>query len=200
MADKGRYGYDYQRITDQRQRAQYDAATGRGRDTIFHISRNYCDFMFINEFVDQEFVDRHRLFVAGKRLNRNRMAWEYFVQSRDAGQYRRMLIDALYHPPHIDVDAGRTEKGPLVLVHRFEGKPLVTEYIANTMLGIEYLWGRPVILETTERAPATPTPEPRVLAGVYAATEEKEAPPAADWQRVRYTMEDRHLSREILSD
>ncbi len=200
MADKGHYGYDYQRIKDQRQRATYDAATGSGTDTIFHISRNYCDFMFINEFVDQEFVDRHRLFVAGKRLNRTRMTWEYVVRSRDAAQYRQMLIGALYHPPQIAVDTRRTEKGPLVLVHRFEGKPLVTEYIANTMLGIEYLWGRPVILETTERAPASPMPEPRALTGVYVATEEKAPPPDAAWQRVRYTMQNRQLSREILSD
>ncbi len=200
MADKGRYGYDYQQITNQRQRARYDATTGSGSDTILHISRNYCDFMFINEFVDQAFVDRHRLFVAGKRLNRNRMTWEYFIQSRDAGRYRQMLIDALYHPPHIEIDARRTEKGPLVLIHRFEDKPLVTEYIANTMLGIEYLWGRPVILETTERAPAAPAPEPRIPLGVYPLSEQKEPPSAAAWQRVRYTMENRSLSRETLSD
>jgi stage V sporulation protein R len=68
------------------------------------------------------------------------------------------------------------------------------------MLGIEYLWGRPVILETTERAPSGPPSEPRALTGIYAITEEKEAPSAANWQRVRYTMENRQLSREILAE
>jgi stage V sporulation protein R len=110
-----------------------------------------------------------------------------------------MLIEALYHPPHIEVDARRTEKGPLVLVHRFEGKPLVAEYIANTMLGIEYLWGRPVVLETTERGPAAPAPEPRMPVGVHTVAEETE-PSAAPWQRVRYTMKNRQLSREIVAD
>jgi stage V sporulation protein R len=200
MADKGRYGYDYQRIMDQRQRAQYDTGGGGGQEAIFGISRTYCDFMFINEFVDQGFVDRHRLFVAGKRLNRKRMTWEYFVQSRNADAYRRMLIEGLYHPPHIGVDTRRTEEGPLVLIHHFEGKPLVTEFIANTMLGIEYLWGRPVILETTERIPTAPTPEPMTPGGLYALMEEKEPPSAAPWQRVRYQMENRQLSREVLAD
>jgi len=198
MADKGRYTYRFQRLQDRHARTGYDAATGDGLRHIFDISRTYCDFMFINEFVDQDFVDRHRLFVAGKRLNRSRMTWEYFVQSRDAGRYRQMLIDSLYHPPHIEIDPRRTDEGPLVLVHRFEGKPLVTEFIANTMLGIEYLWGRPVILETTERAPATPKPEPMTPASLPTQTEEKA--PTVQWQRVRYTMENRGLSREVISE
>ena len=128
------------------------------------------------------------------------MTWEYFVQSRDAGRYRRMLIDSLYHPPHIDIDRERTAEGPLVLIHRFEGRPLVREFIANTMLGIEYLWGRPVVLETTERAPSGPSPEPMTPAGLFGRTEDKEAPPAAQWQRVRYTMENRELARDVISD
>jgi hypothetical protein len=37
-------------------------------------------------------------------------------------------------------------------VHHFEGKPLVHEFIANTMMGIEFLWGKPVMLETSEVA------------------------------------------------
>lgn len=200
MANKGRYDYLFQRLQDARLREHYDAATGRGLDHIFAISRNYCDFMFINEFVDQDFVDRHRLFVAGKRLNRSRMTWEYFVQSRDADQYRQMLIDSLYHPPYIAIDHKRSEDGPLVLVHRFEGKPLVSEFIANTMLGIEYLWGQPVVLETSERTPAAAISEPMTPAGLYAQAMEEAPPPATPWQRVRYTMKNRQLSREVLLD
>ena len=41
-----------------------------------------------------------------------------------------------------------TNNGNLYLVHHFEGKPLVRDFINNTMLGIEYLWGAPVQLET----------------------------------------------------
>jgi stage V sporulation protein R len=200
MGDRGRYDYGFQQIQDARRRSRYDAATGKGRETIFAVSRNYCDFLFINEFVDQAFVDRHQLFVTGKRLNRARMTWEYFVQSRDADQYRRMLIEALYHPPHIEVDRTRSERGPLVLVHRFEGKPLVAEFIANTMLGIEFLWGRPVQLETSERRPSDPTPESVTAVGFTGRSEEAPPSAASGWQRVRYTMENRQLSREVLSE
>ncbi|MGD9329951.1 MAG: SpoVR family protein [Desulfobacterales bacterium] len=199
-ADRGRYDYPFQRMQDARQRERYDAATGKGRETIFNISRNYCDFMFINEFVDQDFVDRHKLFVAGKRLNRSRMTWEYYVESRDAGRYRQMLIDALYHPPFIEVDQKRSAEGALVLVHRFEGKALVADFIANTMLGIEYLWGQAVILETRERLASAPPPEPATAGGLPVRPTEPPPPPEAQWQPVRYTMKDRQLSREVLSD
>ena len=199
-ANQGRYDYRFQRLQDARTRERYDAGTGEGLNHIFNISRNYCDFMFINEFVDQDFVDRHRLFVAGKRLNRSRMTWEYFVQSRDADQYRKMLIDSLYHPPCIEVDHKRSEEGPLVLIHRFEGKPLVNEFIANTMLGIEYLWGKPVILETTERLPSIPVPEPVTVAVPFARPTEETPPPVEKWQHIRYTMKNRQLTRDIISE
>lgn len=198
MGDRGVYSFDFRRIQDARERNAYDRETETGRSLIFAVRENLCDFTFINNFVDQDFVDRYRLFVAGKRLNRERMVYEYFVQSRKAEAYRQMLFDSLYHPPHVSVDRKRTDADGLYLVHRFEGKPLVQDFIANTLMGVEYLWGGPVKLETSEvvRAPT--------LQGVYATgvtpVTASDEPDAGDiqWQRVLYTMENRKLSRRIL--
>ena len=57
------------------------------------------------------------------------MVWEYYVKSRKAKDYREMLFDHLYHPPHIEIKADRSKSGSLYLMHNFEGKPLVKEYI-----------------------------------------------------------------------
>jgi stage V sporulation protein R len=158
------------------------------------VREDFCDFTFVHTFVDQDFVDRYRLFVTEKRLNRDRMVWEYVVTSRSGEEYRRMIEASLYHPPKIDIDTNRASGGSLYLVHRFEGLPLVREYIANTMLGIAYLWGKPVQLETSEPAPSSPGPSP--LPG----TDPEAAKPAEiRWERVRYTMKDRKLTREVLS-
>ena len=43
---------------------------GTGLRHVFEVRENFSDFMFINTFVDQDFIDRHRLFVVGRRLNR----------------------------------------------------------------------------------------------------------------------------------
>ncbi len=199
MAAKGKRSFAYQRIQDARERERYDQQTGSGQDFIFDVRTHYCDFMFINQFIDQEFVDRHRLFVAGKRLNRQRMTWEYYVQSRDAERYREMVVDSLYHPPHVTVDPDRNGNGRLYLVHHFEGKPLVRDYIANTLLGVEYLWGRPVCLETSELVPVGAQEESQPATTGFGRLPETPRTPASEWRRVRYSMERRQLSREILA-
>ena len=199
-ADKGKYAFDFNRIRDARERETFDAKTNAGRRYLFDVRRNLDDFLFVKTFVDQDFIDAHRLFVAGKRINASKTAWEYYVKSRNAHDYRDMLIDGLYHPPHIEIDPNKTENKVLYLVHKFEHKPLVKDYITNTMIGIEYLWGGPVKLETSEVAGAP-------AAGAYGVfnvggTPAREMPATAEikWQRVLYTMEKRRLTRRILYD
>jgi stage V sporulation protein R len=191
-ADKGRLEWDYQRLNDSDRRKKYDRAAGRGREYVFSIRENMCDFTFINQFISQDFVSRHNLFVAGRRLNEAKMVWEYYVKSRKAEDYRQMLLDSLYHPPKIVLDHEKGRQGnSLYLVHRFEGKPLIRDYIANTLMGIEYLWGGPVELETHEAMPKSRSDRPRSPA----AGADKDA--AIHWQRVVYTMKDRKLKRRL---
>ena len=66
--------------------------------------------------------------------------------------------------------------------------PLVAEFIANTMVGIEFLWGGKVQMETSEVVPAP------VREGFGAEKEEE----MVYWRRVLYTMEGRKLAKENL--
>ena len=198
LADKGKYSVEFKRLSDSRERDRFDAGDGQGRDFLFNLRDNFNDFMFINTFVDQDFVNQYKLFVAGRRLNQTRGVWEYYVKSRSAESYRQMLLDTLYHPPFIQVDPEKTNNGIMYLVHVFEGKPLVKEFIANTMLGIEYLWGAPVQLETNEVVPAESTQARLPIPGITMPLEEEPQTKEIRWQKVRYTMKDRKLSRETL--
>lgn len=193
-ANKGKYSYEFQRINDSWSRRHFDKATGTGREFIAYIRENYCDFMFVNTFLDQDFVDRHQLFVVGKRLNRERMVWEYYVKSRKAEDYKQMVLDSLYHPPRITVETDKSKNGALHLNHLFEGKPLYRDYIPNTMLGIEFLWGGTVHLETSDVVEAAKSGKPAVSAAPAGKDEKKEF----TFQRVLYTMEKRKLSRKVL--
>jgi len=198
LGDAGRHTMDFRRLTDCRQREQYDRQAGGGRELLFNVRENLNDFLFINAFVDQDFVNRFRLFVAGRRLNQPKGVWEIYVKSRSVESYRAMLLNHLYHPPCIEVDRSKTGNGALYLVHRFEGKPLVREFIANTLLGIEYLWGKPVQLETSEAVRSEPTPAPAALPGMQVSLDEEREQREMHWKRVLYTMQDRKLSREAL--
>ena len=182
VADKGKYSIEFKRLLNADKRKKFDAETGQGQDFIFKVRENSCDFLFVNTFVDQDFVTRNKLFVTGRRMNQAKMVWEFYVKSRKAKDYRKMLLDTLYHPPHIEIDPEKGKDNTLYLVHRFEEKPLVKEFITNTMMGIEYLWGGPVQLETSEVVSTSPPKE-----------ETKE--PEIKWQRVLYSMENRKLSK-----
>jgi stage V sporulation protein R len=192
LANKGRRSYAFQRIRDMKRRQNFDAETGAGPGFVFRVREDFSDFMFINTFVDQDFVDRYKLFVVGRRLNGSKGVWEYYVKSRDALQYKQMLLDSLYHPPHVEVDETKTEENCLYLNHHFEGKPLVKEFIANTMLGIAYLWGGKVKLETTEWEGEPQESGPASFPYIPATAEKQPS------GRVVYTMEEKKLSRSVL--
>ena len=198
IADKGKYSIEFKRLHDAEEREQFDTHTGQGQDFIFKVHENLCDFMFVNSFVEQDFVTRHKLFVAGKRLNTAKMVWEYYVKSRKAEDYRQMLIDSLYHPPHIAIDMEKSSNNTLYLMHHFEEKPLVSEFIVNTMLGIEYLWGGPVQLETSEILSRPSSQGQNSFPGSLTPRKEENTEPEVKWQRVLYTMEKRKISKKTI--
>ncbi|MEX1298535.1 MAG: SpoVR family protein, partial [Desulfotignum sp.] len=189
--NQGRYSFDYFQLKDAVQRKTYDRKKNTGTDLIFFVRENMEDFSFINTFIDQEFMDRHRLFVAGKRFNPQRNTWQYYIKSRRVADYKQMIIDTLYHPPDIRVVDEKTKNDVLYLDHRFENKPLKQDYIENTMIGIEFLWGGPVHLETSV---PTAVPKPGAQYANFwdpgAGGAQPEAPPI-EWKRIRYVMKDR---------
>ncbi|MCM2283332.1 MAG: SpoVR family protein [Desulfobacula sp.] len=199
MEDRGCYSFEYALLKDEVGKKKFNKVKGSGADYILKVRENFNDFTFINSFIDQEFVTEHNLFVAGKRFNNARMSIEYYIKSKKAEDYKEMLIDTLYHPPEIFVDLSLTKNGVLYLNHKFESKPLKTDYIENTMIGIEYLWGGPVHLETSEPATSGKT------AAAYAnfwdpssqQTEEKKPEPVK-WKRMLYIMENRKLHKREL--
>ncbi len=199
MADQGKYSYEYQKTLKIDKRKKFDSKTGRGKDFIFKVRQDFSDFTFLNTFLDQDFATQHNLFVAGKRLNKEKKVYEYYIKSKKLKDYLKMLENSLYHPPHIEVKSEKIENDTLYLYHHFEEKPLVKEFIQNTMLGIEYLWGNPVHLETSEVAP-TSQPQQSDFTYYYTAMSQDEDPDDGEinWNRVLYTIKNRKLSKKIL--
>ncbi len=190
QAEAGKISYDYERIHDQQKRKLFNKSTGKGKDFIFFVRENYCDSMLVNAFIDQEFVDQHKLFVADKRLNKERMTWEYYVKSRKAVHYKQMVADSLYHPPSVNIHVD--EDNTLIINHIFEGKPLYQEYIEGTLLGLEYMWGGKVSMYTMEPEPVKPAPGGGPPPGEETSHRE------IRWKRFRYTMKDRKMSRTLV--
>lgn len=179
-ASKGEMSWRYQKLAHLAGHEGVKEDYMDGQDAIFALRSNFNDYSLINTFVDQEFVDRHNLFVAGQRLNRQRGTVEYYIRSRRAEDYKQMLIDSLYHPPKVTVDVEKTSMEHLYLVHHFEGKQLIKDFIPDTLMGISWLWGGKVELETTE----------------IIRTKEEEG--TRSLRKVLYTMVDRKLEKKNL--
>lgn len=190
QAESGKISYDYQRISDNERRRRFDSATGKGRGFIFSVRENFCDSMFINAFIDQDFVNLHKLFVADKRLNKERMTWEYYVKSKKAKHYKQMVADSLYHPPSITIKVDKDNS--LVLSHLFEGKPLYRDYIEGTLLGLEFLWGSKVSLYTHEAELV------KKESGQSQPVKKEEPDGKVTWKRFRYTMTNRKMTRVVI--
>jgi stage V sporulation protein R len=57
---------------------------GRAGLLFLHVREITVTPCLCSTFLTQEFMDRYNLFVAGKRLNKSKMVWEYYIRSRDA--------------------------------------------------------------------------------------------------------------------
>ncbi|MEN8212565.1 MAG: SpoVR family protein, partial [Thermodesulfobacteriota bacterium] len=197
----GRYSFDFLFLKDEVARKKYTQNKNHGDEFILDVRENFIDFTFINTFIDQDFIAKHKLFVTGKYLDQSSMKWKYYIKSKKAQDYKEMIIDTLYHPPKIFVDEAATKEGILYLNHKFEDKPLKIDYIENTMIGIEYLWGGPVHLETSEPVVSKKTATSYASfwdPGAGGTRSAEQSPEDIKWKRVRYVIENRKLYKKEL--
>ncbi|MBT3208077.1 MAG: SpoVR family protein [Bacteroidetes bacterium] len=173
LAEKGKMSYKFEKIKNISDRQKYNKKTGKGKSAIFRVREEFSDFTLFNTYISQDFVDEYGVFITGKRLNSADRTIEYYIKSRKAEEYKKMLIDSLYHPPHITVNHEKTTDKNLFLEHHFEGKSLYNEFIPDTLLGIEYLWGGSVQLQTTEIQIDKKTREKTLNKFIYTMKERK---------------------------
>ncbi len=180
LANKGKLTKDFQRVENAEIRENYNQDTKRGKEAIFKLRDNFSDFTLLKTFIDQDFVDTHELYVIGQRYNEENNTIQYYIKSKKAEDYQQMTIDTLYHPPHVVVDLERTDDKVLCLVHDFEGKPLLEDFVEDTLMGISYLWGGEVQLLSHEITPKDDLNDPEEIEEV---------------KKIVYVYKDNHLEK-----
>lgn len=198
LAGKGKLSYGFQLIKDLETRKRYDQKLGEeyGKKILFEARKNFDDYMLVNFLSEddfQDFMSRYNLFVAGFRPSQKRSGFaEVYIKSRSGKEYRKMLNKSLYHPPYIVINEDKGKEGELYLDHIFEGRSLVTKYISQVLIGLAYLAGGRVKLETTEFK-VEQASRPRPFQVPDAKIKYKKL-------RVLYTCDKKKVNRDVLSE
>ncbi|MGE3181771.1 MAG: SpoVR family protein, partial [Phycisphaerae bacterium] len=112
--NKGRFGMAYEQCDSIEQRRAWDTKLGKGREKVFEVRRVHNDVTFIDEFLTEEFCDRHKLFQYRKDPQTGKM-----VQvSRDFPKVKQQLLFMLtnHGQPYIYVvDGNYNNRGELYL-------------------------------------------------------------------------------------
>lgn len=200
LAEKGKLSPEYQLLKGIDARKKFDQNLGEsyGRAAVFEARKYFDDYLLVNFLSDedfQDFIDKHQLFIAGVRPSREK--WdraEIYIKSRSGKEYRRLLNRMLYHPPNINiVNDPESEEGELYLDHVYEGRSLYTRYIKPVLIGLEFLRGKPVCLETTEYEEVAPK-------NWWERRGEPRYQPKYKKIRVLYTSAEQEVSRTVLEE
>ncbi|MFA0758548.1 MAG: hypothetical protein PVTTEEND_001741 [Candidatus Fervidibacter sp.] len=147
--DKGRFGKEYEECDDLALKEAWDKGLGLGMAKLFEVRRVHNDVTFIDAFLTEEFVRKHKLFT----YDFNRYTGAYEISSRQFETVKQKLLFLLTNcgrPIIWVVDGNYRNRGELYLWHQHEGVDLRWDYAVETTKNIHALWKRPVHLETVK--------------------------------------------------
>jgi stage V sporulation protein R len=161
--------------------ALQDVDYHRGWERMKEVRETHNDIMFIDEFLTQEFVDKHEYFTYEYRVAHQ----EYEIASRDVEDVKKKLLLQLTNfgkPTVKAVDSNYDNSGELLLLHKYNGVVLNLEKAKEVMKRLFQMWGRPVNLATVGKSVSEnemdyalgeeQEPEPEEIAVVFKYSEE----------------------------
>ncbi|MGN6724536.1 MAG: SpoVR family protein, partial [Tepidisphaeraceae bacterium] len=123
-----------------------DKGLGLGREKIFEVRKLYNDVMFIDEFMTDEFIEKHRYYQYGKDPHTGQLR----IISRDPDRIRKSLMYRLTNmgrPFIYVVDGNYANRGELYLSHQHNGLDIDIKFAIETLKNIHAVWQRPCHLQ-----------------------------------------------------
>ncbi len=150
----GRFGKEYEECDDLERKRTWDKGLGLGREKIFEVRRVHNDITFIDTFLTPEFVNEQRYF----RYLFHDQAGTYVIDSREFEKVKQQILFNLtnYGKPWIyAVDGNYRNRGELLLKHEHNGIDLKLDRASDTLANLQFIWSRPVHLQTVVDGKAT---------------------------------------------
>jgi stage V sporulation protein R len=143
----GQFGPEWENCDDLDKKRSWDTQAGLGRQKIFEVRKVHNDITFIDTFLTPEFCKEHKLF----SFNYQEPTQNYVIESREFQKVKQRLLFSLtnFGKPWIYVlNGNHRNRGELLLKHEYNGVDLKLSEARDTLANVQYVWGRPVHLET----------------------------------------------------
>lgn len=143
----GQFGPEWENCDDMEKKRTWDKQLGLGRQKIFEVRRIHNDITFIDTFLTPEFCRQHNMFsYVYNEQDRN-----YVIESREFEKIKQRLLFNLTNlgkPWIYVIDGNHGNRGELLLRHDYNGVELKLDEARDVLANIQYIWTRPVHLET----------------------------------------------------
>ncbi len=144
--NKGRFGKEYDEADRLGEKKNWDKGLGQGRQKIFEIRRVYNDVNFIDEFLTEDFINKHKMYQYGRDPHTGQLR----IVSRDPKRIKQTMLYQLTNmgqPFIYVVDGNYCNRGELYLAHQHNGLDIEIKTAVDTLRNVHKLWGRPVHLQ-----------------------------------------------------
>ena len=144
--NKGRFGKEYEEADRLGERKAWDKGLGLGRDKIFEVRRVYNDVNFIDEFMTDEFIEKHKFYQYGKDPHSGQLR----IISRDPRRIKQTMLYRLTNmgrPFIYVVDGNYNNRGELYLAQKHNGLDIEIKFATETLKNLHAVWRRPVHLQ-----------------------------------------------------
>ncbi|MBX3397560.1 MAG: SpoVR family protein [Gemmataceae bacterium] len=143
----GQFGAEWENCDDHDKKRNWNTNAGLGREKIFEVRKIHNDITFIDTFLTPEFCVENKLF----SFNYQNQSKNYVVESREFDKVKQRLLFSLtnFGKPWIHVlNGNHANRGELLLKHGYNGVELKVPEARDVLANIQFIWGRPVHLET----------------------------------------------------
>jgi stage V sporulation protein R len=144
--NKGKFGKEYEEADALGAKKKWDKGLGQGRAKIFEVRRVYNDVNFIDEFMTEEFIEKHKFYQYGRDPHTGQLR----IVSRDPKRIKQTLLYQLTNmgQPFIYVaDGNYGNRGELYLAHQHNGLDIEIKTAVETLKNVYKVWQRPVHLQ-----------------------------------------------------
>lgn len=143
--NKGQHGEAWEACTSIREREAWDTKEGKGHEKVMEVIKSFTDWFILQDFLTENVIDKLDMYIyeqvdTGDEIQLRRTA-------HTPAEIRELLVTSYgFSPfPNICIVDGRDA---LVMIHNYFGMELDKKYAKETMIHMERIWGRPIVLKT----------------------------------------------------